>query len=206
MTILLSVSLHVVNITIGGGTIRDIFKEIKPKMLRKEEEMGMIKDEDVNKSYLLIPELTSVTMSDHDKGFVISSMREPCSHILSLWSFGSAGKGALYENLKGEDARWTERAYGEDAPFFDTERDISAFRDVWMKHNSVKGTIGRRFKQLFDNGSIASASPPEQVDCWVFVGDDSFSSSSGSDAHANHIHFARFAISLRFLLCATLLQ
>ncbi len=121
----------------------------------------------LNQSYWLITEFEPVTMQDQKKGFVISSIREPCSHILSLWSFGSARQGSLYRRMRKRDPDWTESAYGKDAPLFDSEEDIARFRDVWLKDWRIYGLTARRFRDSY--GYVNGNSPPDQVDCWIFV-------------------------------------
>ncbi len=98
--------------------------------------------------------------------FVISSIREPCDQYLSLWAYGSTGKGGFHY-LDG---------FGKDSPYFDSPRDIDAFRYDWLRHPEFKGIIAKRHDQSFgtqhhhlQNDQALLHDYP--VDCWVYVDD-----------------------------------
>jgi len=98
--------------------------------------------------------------------FVISSIREPCDQYLSLWAYGSTGKGSFHY-LDG---------FGKDAPYFDSPRDIEAFRHDWLRHPEFEGIIAKRHDQSFgthhhhyrNNENVLDG---YAVDCWVYVDD-----------------------------------
>ncbi len=84
----------------AGGTLAQMFKDMfKNKLENKKfmsEIIGNKKKErkiDPKQTFVLINEGGKVGSDYREHGFVISSIREPCSHSISLWCFGSAGKG-----------------------------------------------------------------------------------------------------------------
>ncbi len=100
--------------------------------------------------------------------FVISSIREPCDHYLSLWAFGSAGHGGLHR--KGDVG------YGRDPPYFDSSRDIDAFRHEWLRSSKVDGLIAWRHNRsygdyFFEEKYRDNILDGYAVDCWVYVDD-----------------------------------
>lgn len=179
----------------GGGSIKKLLKEFKPNLyeqyheqllcsnLQKTTSKGSNRTSEIekqceiyvdfNNTLVVIPELFPVLRSDHDQGFVISSMREPCDHYLSLWSYGSTKTGYMYNKSYQKRQNWTLQAYGKDPPKFDSARDIDAFKNIWLKDKAIKGLMSRRFIQSF--GYEESPSSLEDissvVDCWVYVDD-----------------------------------
>lgn len=103
-------------------------------------------------------EFARTTRFDRLHGFVIGSIREPCSQYLSLWSFGSTGGGTFRKKLKKTDL------YGVSAPYFNTTSDKKRFL-AWMKHPMVVGRVGNRVKESYGESFL------DTVDCWVFVED-----------------------------------
>lgn len=87
----------------AGGTILAILEEIKPRQLSKkkyDEQIGngtidsTLNDTTItNITYVRIREASNVNPTEQQHAFVISTIREPCSHFVSLWSFGSTGRG-----------------------------------------------------------------------------------------------------------------
>jgi hypothetical protein len=134
---------------------------------------------DWNDTLVIIPEFSKVSPKDHEKGFVISSIREPCDQYISLWSYGSNQVGYMYNKFLQKYPNWTLQAYGQDPPTFDSPRDIHAFRNIWLKDDKVKGEMTRRFHQSFGrlphkNKNTSTSSMmmmPSVVDCWVYVDD-----------------------------------
>jgi len=113
----------------------------------------------VDESFLHIGEFARTTHIDHEHGFVIGSIREPCSHYLSLWSWGSLGKGAFRKREVTNP-----ELYGLSSPYFNTTTDTKRFA-AWMKDPSVVGTVGNRIKASYGEAVL------DTVDCWVFVED-----------------------------------
>ena len=113
--------------------------------------------ENLNNTFVNMAEFATTTSDDRGRGFVIGSIREPCSHYVSLWSFGSIGNGRFRKSKVR-----AEELYGISPPYFNTTEDIQRFR-AWMKHKSVVGEVGRRVKASYGNDVVDS------VDCWVFI-------------------------------------
>ena len=152
----------------GGGSIHEVLQQLKPNKLSHNDAQILI---DTDESFVEITEFERVSLRDKSHGFVISSIREPCDHYLSLWAFGSDGKGSLYHSANRMDHSWSVLAYGKDPPFFDSDRDIASFQNDWLRHDSIRGLITKRFLQSFGFASRSKPNPPEAVDCWVFVDD-----------------------------------
>jgi hypothetical protein len=140
----------------------------------------------LNDTLVIIPEFSKVYLQDHNQGFVISSIREPCDQYLSLWSYGSNHAGMLYNDFYKKYPNWTMEAYGQDPPTFDSPRDIHAFRNVWLKDKKVKGLMTKRFYQSFGRvpqykkkkqtsppsfSSSSSSDMSNVVDCWIYLDD-----------------------------------
>jgi len=119
-----------------------------------------------NDTIVFIKEFDVVNPDVHQRAFVISSIREPCDHYLSLWAYGSTGKGAFQRNVDG---------FGKDAPYFDSVRDIDAFRHTWLRHPIIKGRLARRHHKYFGENHFQDMIKDKlhsyPVDCWVYVDD-----------------------------------
>jgi len=165
----------------GGGSILEVLEQLKPNKLRHNDldrqHNPHTKGIDTDESFVRMVEFDRVSLRDKSRGFVISSIREPCDHYLSLWAFGSEGKGDAYAKSIHTDRSWSVLAYGKDPPAFDSHRDIASFQKHWLRHSSVRGLIAKRFLQSFAFEFSSSSkhkpttNPPEAVDCWVFVDD-----------------------------------
>ena len=169
----------------GGGSILGFLLGIKPNRLWKEYDtdnrQGLTQDfykiwnhANPEDSFVTITESEAVTMEDSKYGFVISSIREPCSHYLSQWAFGSTKRGGCYQKIEQNMGQeFLEQAYGHDEPTFDSDDDINRFREVWLKSDAVRGNLAERFHEQFgfqyDNNTSSSLQPPATVDCWIFV-------------------------------------
>mmetsp|Transcript_14026 Transcript_14026/g.28643 ORF Transcript_14026/g.28643 Transcript_14026/m.28643 type:complete len:380 (+) Transcript_14026:119-1258(+) len=120
-----------------------------------------------NDALMYIKEFDTADPIIQQRAFVVSSIREPCDQFLSLWAYGSSGRGALHRNVDG---------YGIDAPYFDSPRDIDAFRHDWLGNREIKGMIARRHHQSFGNNRLEDTNADNKldgypVDCWVYVDD-----------------------------------
>lgn len=100
---------------------------------------------------------------DRLHGFVIGSIREPCSQYLSLWTFGSHGGGSFQDVFTKHNESGSE-LFGESSPYFNTTSDKERFR-AWTKHPLVAGVVGKRVKSSYGKSVL------DTVDCWVFVED-----------------------------------
>lgn len=92
--------------------------------------------------------------------FVLGSVREPCDHYLSLWAFGSAGRGVSPCN-QDKEASLCKEQYGKDPPYFNSSADVNRFHR-WMGFPSVQGEVAHRFMN-----SYVDAEGETFVDCWV---------------------------------------
>jgi len=152
-----------------------------------------------NDTLIVVSEFNRVSKKHRRKGFVISNIREPCDQYLSLWAFGSAGKGNLYHGFKKKLYNWTLDAYGHDSPTFDSKEDIQRFQQRWLPDRNILGLITRRHRMSYgspgiiritDNSTNSHSSSsvnsttrarkrtfkyvpemPDSVDCWVYVDD-----------------------------------
>mmetsp|Transcript_28303 Transcript_28303/g.58803 ORF Transcript_28303/g.58803 Transcript_28303/m.58803 type:complete len:423 (+) Transcript_28303:120-1388(+) len=119
-----------------------------------------------NDALMYIKEFDTADPIIQQRAFVVSSIREPCDQFLSLWAYGSSGRGALHRNVDG---------YGIDAPYFDSPRDIDAFRHTWLRHPIIKGRLARRHHKYFGENHFQDMIKDKlhsyPVDCWVYVDD-----------------------------------
>lgn len=183
----------------AGQSVLKVLMEMKPKRISDEYiENQMNKHnntfeevitnlENVNGTFYYKYEFGEITTREHNHAFVISTIREPCSQYVSLWSFGSTKRGEMHYNLSElkdtPSHSWTKKAYGRDSPLFDSERDINAFRHVWLRDKDVLGVIAQRFADSYGvSKAIMNSNKsndeeahdkyiklPQQVDCWVYV-------------------------------------
>ena len=144
----------------GGGTLLDTFRGFKKQCgenWRREDFL------DNSSCFVYIRELKKSDRKDRERGFVISSIREPCSHYLSLWAYGSAGHGGFFHNFINKTGGIAYNSYGQDAPYFNSSADVDRF-NTWLRSEDVFGILQRRMMTSYGLGR------PE-VDCWVFVED-----------------------------------
>ena len=113
----------------------------------------------VDSTFMHLKEFARTTHFDRLHGFVIGSIREPCSQYLSLWSWGSLGNGAFRKSVVTNPD-----LYGVSKPYFNTTSDRDRFL-TWMKDPLVVGTVGARVKDSYGESVL------DTVDCWVFVED-----------------------------------
>ena len=160
----------------GGGSILEVLRGFKPhevpcdKIASEAESYGsgckssnwrkaFVDDETIDESFLHMREFTRTTYIDRLHGFVIGSIREPCSQYLSLWSWGSLGHGFFRKKeVTNPDL------YGVSPPYFNTTLDKNRFWD-WMQDPSVVGIVGDRVTASYGDTVL------DRVDCWVFVED-----------------------------------
>lgn len=128
-----------------------------------------------NDTLYVINEFDPVRPVTRTKGFVISSIREPCDHYLSLWSFGSHGAGNFRNQFRSKKYKgtlddWVYQAYGKDPPTYDSERDVYAFQYVWLRSRVVKFEIAKRFRKSYGSPRVKEGKViNDPVDCWVYV-------------------------------------
>jgi len=172
----------------GGGSILNVLQGFKSNKLVCNENRGcnsnvwdtihryqnQDKDDDnnnnsnnksihsINNTFLSVSEFSRTTLSDKQNGYIIGSIREPCSQYLSLWSFASLGRGTFRKLVLRN-----EQLYGESPPF-NTQSDIQRFHK-WMKHPKVVGIIGKRVKNSYGYGGRNKSNIVDNIDCWVFV-------------------------------------
>jgi len=171
----------------GGGSIKELLQQLKPNFVYAWDAFPEFYEDMIdttpvqinpNDTLILIPEFNRVRKHHRQKGFVISHMREPCDQYLSLWAFGSKGKGGLYEELKMDNYNFTVDAYGHDSPTFDTKEDIRRFQHKWLRDQKVIGLIARRHRESYGRPNVLETADggtrigtPDSVDCWVYVDD-----------------------------------
>ena len=103
-------------------------------------------------------EFQGFTGMEVGRDFVVGSIRHPCNYYLSLWGFGSDGKGDLYSR---QTANMKKILYGHTPPYNNTE-DLEAL-DRWLGRNA--GVLSNRLKQSYAlPGRPFDAS---LVDCWL---------------------------------------
>lgn len=105
---------------------------------------------------------------ERQRSFVIGSVREPCSHLVSLWGFGSLQKGGFFNRARlklGIDT--TQEIYGRSPPF-GSPSDVERFRK-FAQHPAVKGYLTATFVHSYTNLTNvdcfvrAEASPPREL-------------------------------------------
>lgn len=155
----------------GGGSILEVLREFKTQIscIKDKKEYGRCSaetweqafaDDGAATSFVHVCEFCSTGRSDRVHGFIIGSIREPCSQYLSLWAFGSNGNGLFRHQFENDGKGF----YGKSPPYFNTTSDKVRFQ-AWMKHPKVTGVVGDRVKQSYGESVLDS------VDCWVFVED-----------------------------------
>jgi len=183
----------------GGGSIEEVLLELKQNYISNEDAFPDFNNKKTNNhaaispnnnltttllankkdhTLIVVHESQSVGMLHRQEGFVISSIREPCDHYVSLWAFGSGGHGGLHRRSEKRNYNWTLAAYGHDSPAFDSKEDIKRFQQLWLPDPNIRGLIAERFREGYGrpkiiemaNGSTIS-STPDSVDCWVYVDD-----------------------------------
>jgi hypothetical protein len=81
-----------------------------------------------------IPESHPLTIEVRAAYYVVSSIRHPCDYYLSLWAFGSEGRGTFRNKLRHQikDAGLKE-VYGQSPPF-NRKEDLNRFT-LWLQVN-----------------------------------------------------------------------
>ncbi|OEU23437.1 hypothetical protein FRACYDRAFT_233608 [Fragilariopsis cylindrus CCMP1102] len=187
----------------GGGSVLKIIRgfkinEIKCKVALRNKYTGKINPSgcksnqwdhississsstsSLNNTFINNGEFSRTTHQDKDRGYIIGTIREPCSQYVSLWSFGSLGHGQFRNQILPD----TE-LYGTSPPYFNTTDDIQRFHK-WMNHTLVIAEIGRRVNVSYgsddenDSDNVANIANVDldssndnivnNVDCWVVV-------------------------------------
>lgn len=156
----------------GGGSIIEFVREIRgnrgirAKKKRQCRTVGDIVAEhqknknesltnDPRDAFIDVAEFCPSTFEDRRYGYVIGSVREPCSHYLSLWTYNSNGHGRF--------KRTAAHLHGTEAPpFFNATADVKMLRR-WVRHGDVNGVLERRFESSYGGPDGNGA------DCFVFV-------------------------------------
>jgi len=147
------------------------------------------------KELLIESEFDSITKADREQAFTIGSIRNPCNYYVSLWAFGSIGKGTL-RSYHG--ATIPDSYYGV-TKSLNTSEDVRRF-SAWLRYIMPHGKPGlesarlafsyvhERVPQQFGNfagpeslrnASLASLHnllqstidkfDPSSVNCWIRV-------------------------------------
>ena len=99
--------------------------------------------------------LSSLT-TDAADSFVIGSIRAPCEYYLSLWSYGSHGKGWQFA---ASDSATQQELYGRSPPF-DNKQDRERLT-AWLLENAALLTGRVRQSYGLERHELAA------VDCWL---------------------------------------
>jgi len=172
------------NAKAGGSSILNLLREFKFCEIQVKTNDGPIEDDlllkkynnlllqklqksDTNSSvidsqdcFVHIKENKGSTFDDRYAGFIIGSIREPCSHFLSWWSWKSDGGSGLYPSRKSPNIT---KFLGKDAPYYNSTRDIQRFRK-WIKQPGIRGQVEYHFRHNY-------GAPPVGADCLVIVED-----------------------------------
>mmetsp|Transcript_20409 Transcript_20409/g.23424 ORF Transcript_20409/g.23424 Transcript_20409/m.23424 type:complete len:550 (+) Transcript_20409:43-1692(+) len=167
------------NAKAAGGSILEILDEIKECRISLDTyRSGLSLSGHAEKNcFVDATEKTHTTYNDRKHGYVIGSVREPCSQYLSLWTYGSSGSGQWMHHMKKHHhSKIVDDLYGIDGPYFNSTHDIERFHS-WLRMPEVFGLMTERFYTSYltiwdgdDNGGEVGESSLE-VDCWVFVED-----------------------------------
>ena len=57
----------------------------------------------INNTFIHIGEFSRTTAQDKERGYIIGTIREPCSQYVSLWSFGSFNNNGAFRNYQVRD-------------------------------------------------------------------------------------------------------
>jgi hypothetical protein len=194
---------HPIHAKKGGGSVLKIIRgfktnEIKCKVALRNKYTGKINpsgcksnqwdhississssSSSLNNTFINNGEFSRTTHQDKERGYIIGTIREPCSQYVSLWSFGSLSHGHFRNQILPD----TE-LYGTSPPYFNTTDDIQRFHK-WMNHTLVIAEIGRRVNASYgnddenENDNVANVANVDldssndsivnNVDCWVVV-------------------------------------
>jgi hypothetical protein len=109
----------------------------------------------------LLKEFAPVSAGLGTTRFVVAAVREPCSYYVSLWAYGSLGRGAFRASFEKEHGKGqTNLVYGHTKPFSSAD-DTIRFA-AWVRHADIHGTMSARFLEFFGTAP--------GVDCWVNTG------------------------------------
>lgn len=125
-----------------------------------------------------------VSGNDQRHHFVLGLVREPCSSYVSLWAFGSSGKGQFMEGMRRLVGKANASQYYGRTPPFNSSSDLRRFRS-WVRLPAVRGVVTARYLTHY------SASP--RVDCWVFT--DALKSTLERCLHAYESQAGRFVVN-----------
>lgn len=79
----------------------------------------------------------AVSRADQQLHFVVGLAREPCSALVSLWAYGSSGKGQFLDEFRRHAGKVAVRPlYGLRSPF-NTSADVERFR-TWARLPEVR--------------------------------------------------------------------
>ena len=101
-----------------------------------------------------------VSPADQQRHFVIGLAREPCSGFVSLWAYGSQGKGQFRQEFQKHAGKAQVREWYGQTPPFNSSEDVARFRE-WMRLPAVRGVVTARF--------LTHYSSQPAVDCWVLT-------------------------------------
>ncbi|CAH1802507.1 unnamed protein product [Owenia fusiformis] len=128
----------------GGSEIRHILTTVVGESINVDQNRGMYKNNStiLEDNYFLQTEFVSLEPYQKSNFFVIAHVRSPCNYLLSLWAFGSDGKGALYHSTRDKSV------YGNTPPY-NNKDDLKRFT-MWLQDNK-KIYTNRLVHKYFNN-------------------------------------------------------
>ncbi|CAH1802499.1 unnamed protein product, partial [Owenia fusiformis] len=144
----------------GGSEIRHILTTVVGESINVDQNRGMYKNNStiLEDNYFLQTEFVSLEPYQKSNFFVIAHVRSPCNYLLSLWAFGSDGKGALCHSTKDESV------YGNTPPY-NNKDDLQRFT-MWLQDN--KKIYTNRLVHKYFNNNIWKTDPTlGNADCWI---------------------------------------
>jgi len=109
-----------------GQELKRDFSSNGPRAQMGQELKAQKKRE--NGGYVVLHEFEDLRPSDKRDFFTMGAVRHPCSYLLSLWAFGSDGKGLYLSQLR---KKGHEDAYGKTPPY-DSPADLQRFTK-WLQ-------------------------------------------------------------------------
>lgn len=152
------------NAKAAGGSVLAVLRDAFECEIKKHTDgnySGNNPAGDDEDCFLNVKEGSSVDYKERQRGFVIGSVREPCSHYVSIWSFHSRGKGGKGSYIEG--------LMGQDPPFYNSTEDVDRFRE-YVRDPSIVGWVTRQLVNSYSD-TLPGGQEGVEVDCWVFADD-----------------------------------
>ena len=157
---------------VNGNAIRDI-------LVQQEQEKNRSQTFNDNDCFVHIKESRGSTYEDRQYGFIIGSIREPCSHLLSWWSWKSKGGGGLNKIREQMGSHQFQSLLGTNRggnnPYYNSTSDIQKFQQ-WIQYPSpMSEQIEYQFRHNYYYGisqhPTTTTGNAAGLDCWVIIED-----------------------------------